>query len=141
MKSKSANSFKKYVKIKTKEYALEYLLGVKSEHRKMDDLIYSELKMQNYLKTEDIPVNEAKNLFQYRTKSANFKDNFGDRYENKGCPLCTVQLDTQVHSVQCEIVKDEIPIEGRYSDIFKKKIPSNISKTLLKISKLREEYI
>ena len=69
------------------------------------------------------------------------RDNFGDRYEHKGCPLCTVQLDTQVHSVQCERVKDEISIEGRYSDIFRGKVPSNISKTLLTISKLREEYI
>jgi hypothetical protein len=141
IKSKSANSFKRYVKIKTKEYALEYLLGIKTDRIKMDDLVYTELKMQKYLKTEEIPVNEAKNLFKYRTKSANFKDNFGDRYEYKGCPLCTVQLDTQVHSVQCERVQEEISIEGRYSDIFRGKVPSNISKTLFKISKLREEYI
>ena len=141
MKSKSANSFKKYVKIKTKEYALKYLLDLKSDHRKMDDLVYSELRMQKYLKTEEIPVNEAKNLFKFRTKSANFKDNFGDRYQNKGCPLCTLQLDTQVHSVQCERVNVEISVEGRYSDIFREKVPSDISKTLIKISKLREEYI
>ena len=89
----------------------------------MDNLVYSKLMMQNYLKTEEIPVNEAKNLFKYRTKSANFKDNFGDRYENKECPLCTIQLDTQEHSVQCERIKDEISIEGSYSDILKIKYP------------------
>jgi hypothetical protein len=43
--------------------------------------------------------------------------------------------------VKCERVKDEISIEERYSDIFGGKVPSNISKTLFKISKLREEYI
>jgi hypothetical protein len=43
--------------------------------------------------------------------------------------------------VQCERVNDEILIEGRYSDIFRVKVTSNISKTMFKMSKLREEYI
>ena len=141
MRSKSANSFKRLVKIKSKEYALEYLLRLKADHRKLDDLVYTGLKMQSYLKSEEIPVLEAKNLFKYRTRSAHFKANYGDRYENKGCPLCTVQLDTQTHSVQCEIMKGKISIEGRYSDIFRGKIPKDISKTLFKISKLREDLI
>ena len=38
----STNSFKKLVKLKSKEYALEYLL--KSKHSKMANLQYVELK-------------------------------------------------------------------------------------------------
>ena len=107
----------------------------------MDDLAYTELKMQKYLKNEDIPVNEAQNLLRFRTRAAHFKGNYGDRYENKACPLCSVHLDTQNHSMQCQKVNKKINIQGKYSDIFRGKIPTNISKTLLKISKLRGNYI
>ena len=72
--------------------------------------------------------------FKFRTRSALFKANFGDRYESKGCPLFFVQVDTQVHSTQCQIVNQKVEIRGKYSDIFRTKIPTDISKTLLKIS-------
>ena len=65
LKSKSVNSFKRIVKIKTKEYALKNLLELKSKHTKLDNLVYSELRLQNYLKSDDIPVYEAKNLFRH----------------------------------------------------------------------------
>ena len=68
LKSKSINAFKRIVKIKTKEYALEYLLELKSKHTKFNNLVYSELRLQKYLKSDDIPVYEAKNLFRYRVK-------------------------------------------------------------------------
>ena len=141
IRSISSNSFKRLVKVKTKEYTLNFLLNMKAKHTKMDDLAYTELKMQKYLKSEEIPVKEAKNLFKFRTRSALFKANFGDRYESKGCPLCFVQVDTQVHSTQCQIVNQKVEIRGKYSDIFRTKIPTDISKTLLKISQLREDYI
>ena len=120
---------------------MKYLLGLKADHTKMDNLVYSKLKLQGYLKSEDIPAHEAKNLYRYRVRSANFKENFGDKYKNKVCPMCTVHLDTQTHVMQCVQVKEEIGVEGKYNDIFKEKIPSNISKTLFKITKLRENFI
>ena len=47
-------------------------------------------------------------------------------------------MDTQAHSLQCAKVKTEIKVEGTYNDIFKEKIPSTISKTLFKITKVRK---
>ena len=95
----------------------------------------------SYLKSPGIPVYEAKNLFRFRNRTANFKENFGDKYPNKACPLCTVHMDTQTHAVQCDQIKQTISVEGSYSNIFKEKIPSDISKTLYKITKLREDLI
>ena len=141
LKSKSIHSFKRLVKIKTKEYALNHLLNLKSEHSKLDNLMYTELKLQKYLKSDDIPVHEAKNLFRYRVRMAEFKENYGNKYENKVCPLCTIHMDTQAHAVQCNKVKESISVEGNYNDIFKEKIPTNISKSLYRISKMREGLI
>ena len=42
------------------------------------------------------------------------------------------------HHFYFEKVKENIEIDGNYLDIFRENIPSNISKTLLRISKLRE---
>ena len=138
IRGKSKTSFKKLVKKKMKEHALSYLLGLKLEHSKLDNLVYNKLKLQNYLKAKNIPVYEAKNLFKFRVRSAQFKENFGDRFEDKRCPLCLSHLDTQALSIQCDKVKEKIEIDGNYMDIFRENIPSNISKTLLRISKLRE---
>ena len=63
------------VKKKNKEYALEYLHGLKAKHTKMDYLEYPELKLQSYLIDENIPVNEARNLYRYRTRCAKYKEN------------------------------------------------------------------
>ena len=126
LRSKSINSFKRIVKIKTKEYALNYLLELKSKHTKLDNLVYTELRLQKYLKTDDIPVHEAKNLFRYSVKVADFKENYGNRYEDKVCPLCSILMDTQTHSVQCVTVKESVSVKGNYSDIFNEVIPRNI---------------
>ena len=110
MKMMSTQSFKRLVKIKTKEVTLDYLLTIKEKHKKMENLKYTELKMQKYLKDKDIPVHEARNLYKYRTRSAHFKENLKGSYLSTACPLCFVQLDTQEHSFQCPVVKSQVEI-------------------------------
>ena len=68
MKKKSEYSFKRLVKIKAEEFTLNYLLGLKEKHTKMENLDYIELKLQKYLKDDKIPVEEAKNLYRYRMR-------------------------------------------------------------------------
>ena len=141
MKIKSAESFKNMVRIKAKEYTLDFLLDKKESHSKMDNLKYSEIKLQQYLRDPKISVAEAKNLYRYRTRSAKFKENMKTGYQCTPCPFCSVQPDTQIHSVQCTVVKSRITVQGKYFDIFKENIPTEIVKTLLQISELREEVI
>ena len=141
IQKKSKNSFKRLVKTKTREYALHFLLDLKEKHTKMDNLQYTELKLQKYLKNDSIPVPEARNLYRFRTRCAKFKENMKTGYQSTPCPFCLVQPDNQIHSVQCSVVSTKVKIEGNYNDIFKENIPSNISKTLMNISKLREDVI
>ena len=72
------------------KYALNYLLGLKISHSKMDNLVYSELKLQNYLKSGELPVHEANNLFRFRVRVAPFKENFKEKYKQNSpiCPFC-----------------------------------------------------
>ena len=107
LKKKSANSFKRMMKIKSKEYTLNYLLEIKDSHSKIDNLEYPELKLQNYLRDDEIPLNEARNLYRFRTRVANFKENFKNGHQSCAipCPLCLVQPDTQAHSLQCPEIR------------------------------------
>ena len=140
IKSKSKASFKRMVKAKIKEYTLNHLLELKEKHSKMDNLHYSELKMQDYLRDPKISVVEAKNIFRFRTRSAHFKENMKSYYTELLCPLCNEHLDTQAHSFECRVVKMNIKIEGSYKDVFGKKIKPELAKTLLNITNLRENY-
>ena len=85
IKEKSDYSFKRLVKIKTKEYALDYLMKIKERHSKMEKLEYVELKLQNYLRDDKIPVKEAINLYRFRTRVAKFKENFQNSHASHAC--------------------------------------------------------
>ena len=54
------------------------------------------------------------------------------------CPFCHVQPDTQLHSVQCNVVKSKINVRGNYRDIFQDNVSVEIIRTLMEIRKLRE---
>ena len=101
----------------------------------MDNLIYQELRLQNYLKSPNITVLAAKNLFKWRKRSAMFKMNYGMMYVNTACPFCLVETDSQSHSLQCH----EIDIEADYMDIFMDDIPCDIIITIQIISKIIKE--
>ena len=104
-----------------------FLLNLNETHSKMDKLTCKEMKIQDYLKAEDILVEEVRHLFRYRVKVANFKENFGQKFQNKGCPFCFVNLDTQSHATQCAAVKEIISVEGKY---FLKKTPLRYFKNI-----------
>ena len=79
-------------------------MGLKVKHSKMDNFVYTKLKLQSYLKSPEIPVQEAKILFRFRARTATFIE----KYANKACPLCAVHIDTQTHALQCAEVGENV---------------------------------
>ena len=76
IKAKSADSFKNMVKVKSKEFAWKKFMGDKIDHSKLDNLWYSDLNIQNYLTASKFTAEEARMLFLFRTRMANFEENF-----------------------------------------------------------------
>ena len=56
--SKSKDAFKKMVKIKAKEYALNKLIEKQKTHSKMKNLTYKDLKIQEYFTNAKIKTNK-----------------------------------------------------------------------------------
>ena len=56
------------------------------------------------------------------------------------CPLCGLHLDNQAMAFNnCPVLKANITIKGKYEDLFKKNVSIELVKTLVNISKFREE--
>ena len=96
IKQKSKKSFKKYVKIKALEFEFERLMIKKQTHSKMKDLNYTKLEMQTYLKLNNTNTEGARTLFKYRTRMAQYGENFRGNTGPVNCPLCGIQMDSRL---------------------------------------------
>ena len=134
----SKNVLKRTVKEKVREAAFKYLLEIKSTHSKVAHIHYKDLSAQNYLKNILFTNEEAKLLFELRTKTAKqFKGNFSKM--NKTCVHCPLMcwapgdppvIDSQEHILECQkisvpackgIATNKIEYEHLFSDMKKQK--------------------
>ena len=79
----------------------------------MQNLRYTEVKVQNYFSIPGITASEAQNLFKWRVKMAKLGENIRGNRESVTCPLCSNHLDNQSMIFQCEVLKKEVNIECR----------------------------
>ena len=135
IKSKSKVSFKKIIKEKTKQVAFKYLMKKKSTHSKLDDLKYTELKIQPYLSTNALFKDDAQLLFKLRTRMADFKANFKNGNIDLTCFSCPSE-DRQDHILTCDLITSNIPEAStvKYETIFSNK-PHKMLDTIKVIKK------
>ena len=138
---KSKDAFKRLVRSKAKEYALRTLLKKKSQHSKMDNVSYRELKTQNYLLDEKLTTEEKKTAFKYRTRMENYGENYRGGKSQVFCPLCSLHLDNQEQSFQCQVIKDNLNLTRDVRNLYKENIDVNTVKAFCKISDYRKQII
>ena len=90
----------------------------KRQHSKLNDVIYSELKLQPYLQDVRFSKEERKLLTSLRSRCYNAKINFRKLHRNAlSCRLGCDSNETQLHIfTQCTYI--EIPPNIEYSHIF-----------------------
>ena len=143
-KSKSSESFKLFVKRKIMEFEFECLMNLKDRvnRSKMNDLSYTKLEMQIYLMLENINKAGAQTLFKYRVRMANFGENYRGGPSPVSCPMCHTHLDNQKMAFEnCQVLRQNISINGSYTSIFSTSVNSEVVKSLQDIDKFREEYL
>ena len=122
LKTIKSSKFKKMVKKACAKSAFEYLCEERGS--KTSGLKYSELKIQGYLKSENLSTKEKQLIFPLRTRMIPVSHNFGNK--TKQCPLCLMGPDSQQHILECFIIRGsnkniifntEAP---QYNDIFSK---------------------
>ena len=132
----SKQAFKKLVKLKARTYEINDLL--KTDLSKMENLYFDKIELAQYLELNELTVNEAKNVFQFRSRMANFKDNYRGTNPYNLCPLCMNHPDTQQSAFQCSVIKKSVVINGTYGDIMDGNISKELAKTITDILKFRE---
>ena len=141
IQSKSVFSFKNLVKVKIKEYALDMLNEKKFKHSKMDDLIFTELKIQEYLVSESITLEEKRSIFQYRTRMAKFSENYRGKDPPRPCQICLLHVDSQSHAVRCFETMRFVTTVGNYQEIFGNKISDDTANMLKQIDDVRNNKL
>ena len=97
----------------------------KGEKSKLMNLHYDQLKIQNYLKPNEICQRKQKLLFKLRTRMIHVASNYG---QVTPCPLCNnfasldSQLVTQEHLYNCEKLNEVTDKNVIYSNIFSNNI-------------------
>ena len=125
------------------------LENIKQTHSKVRSLKHIKLQMQDYLMpndTNNMNKEDAKMIFQIRSKVMNLKMNMKGKFDKFECSVCFIEEETQEHVYQCEEIwklkkqsNKNIPNyeEILWGDILQKLKVANILKENMKI---REDY-
>ena len=103
----------------------------------MKELHYEKLEVQEYFKT--LEVSQAKTLFRFRTRMAQFDGNFKGYGSVDLCPLCGYHSDLQQLCFVCPVVKEKVGISEEYGNVFGSKISINLATTIDRIMKIRKK--
>ena len=117
---------------------MKYLSQQKSELSKIRHLNFKKLELAHYLKLEHIYDDEARAIFQFRSRMAKFHENYRGNSPLNHCPLCLSHPDTQKWSFKCSILQKNIKISGNYEDIMTGRISKKLAKTVKSIINFRE---
>ena len=102
-------TYKKNIKNMINKSAFKYFMQIKETHSKLDQLEYTELKIQPYLKSLAINNKEKELLFNIRSKSHHSKDNFRKLYRNNlNCSFTNRRSNTHIHRLH-KIRKNQHP--------------------------------
>ena len=133
IKKMSKETWKQKVKEKCNESALIYLKSkIKS---KLSQIDYQELKIQEYLLSDDISIRNKKLIFSLRSEMVSVSKNYGLIKLCKYCP----EIDSQEHLIKCVKLEEVKPNtilnhnEIEYKDIFS----NNVDKMKLLVEHFR----
>ena len=130
------DSFKTLVKVRAKIYAFNLLSKKKEGYKKLENLQYTELSIQNYLVDTELDHEEKIVLFLFRTRMVNVGENFRSGRDFTLCPLCGLHLDSQFLILQCPELKSELVKRfgsdhaTSISEVFSKNIDKKLAETL-----------
>jgi hypothetical protein len=122
IKSMSQFQYKKKIKLLIQKAVFEYFVTEKQKHSKLDDIGYTDLRIQPYLKDPSFSKDERALLTSLRSRCYSAKINFRKLYKNDlncrlGCDLPESQIHVFMH---CKY--SEIPPNIFYNDIFENSI-------------------
>ena len=109
----------------------------------MENLQYTELKIQNYFVSHKINTKTAQNIYCYRTKMAGVKVNFRSQFQDIMCLECKIEEDSQEHLLHHINYGGELNEAEMYQKLFTNIASDNLEAISLleKGMKRREKFL
>ena len=104
----SNTSFKKMLKERSKKAAFDYLLSEKSKQKKIMDIEYSKLEMQEYLLCGDRNTSISKFIFKARGCNLDIKTQKKWKYDDKLCSGCSKSEESGDEILFCDSFGENI---------------------------------
>jgi len=122
---------------------LNKLNNKKLTHSKLEKLEYFELSTQCYLLSENLSVEDKKNVFSFRTRMAKYGENFKSGRPFTMCPLCQLHFDSQYLALECPAIRKQIAAEDitDLQDIYSTNVSAKSAKLLGQITRIRENIL
>ena len=137
--STSNQKFKNYVKRKSVELTIEYLVKLQKKKLKSEQLDVSDLRTSPYLLDSRFSKYERELLFKLRSKTVWVKEFFSHAYQNNDmlCDLCKLFRCTQSHPLQCPKLKTRMVVDKKVV-ISEKYLYGNVDQQLLYVKIYKE---
>ena len=123
IKAMSIEVFRAKVVAGVRNAAYKYLCTEKLKMSKIMYVKHIKFEFQKYLNPSVLDIDEAKLMFQLRSRMVDVKVNYSNRYEDTLCPVCDVENDTQEHVFKCtKLLQSKnilVASDILYTDIFK----------------------
>ena len=122
IKSASRQSFKNIVDEAISIKAHEYLVNKQTKMNKILHISYSELKIQNYMKSQAVNIQFCKFIFLLRSRMLDVSANFPGTAQELSCPVWKdpSSRDDQEHLLVCPELDDQDIVDQvpTYDDLF-----------------------
>ena len=124
----TTSKFKKIVKEKTLEAGFKYLIDEKNRQKKICDLMYNKLEMQEYLLDGNENTELSKLIYKARGRTLEIKAHKKWRYEDNLCVGCGKNDETEEEILSCPglMDTDETKINISYSWFFGDSVKNNV---------------
>ena len=145
------NSFKNFIKKKTRKASFEYLNILKKKHSKVEGIKYDSLRSQAYFSADDSDktIQNIQNLFKIGARMLEVKANMKGSHIEYNCDEWMIvgskSEDNQPHNLSCPAInacKCQKEQESDYKDIFVMDMTRKIyvTKEIMENMKIRETF-
>ena len=135
-------SFKKLLKEKIQYAAFSYLEEQKTKQKKIKDIVYSKLEMQEYLVDGDRQTNVSKMIYKARGRTLDIKLHQKWKYSDTLCSGCQVNEESGEEILRCESFgenEQKISYSWFYSSLVSEQISAG--KVMMKKLKAKDKIV
>ena len=138
----SKHSFKRYLKSKVNCFTFRMMINQKLQHSKLSCLQYSSLETQSYVTSQELTIEEVRQVFRFRVRMSNFWGNYRSNEGSRLCPMCKNHPDKQEMLSECLVIKVNFKEPQKVlQNVYSQCVTTESAKLVVKMLEFREKFV